>query len=103
MNCPKCGQATIIPDDEGDDHCYMCSYNSSTRMPTPEEVERFTKRLYGSYAPEPKFQELSFDSRSLRESLPILKRRSINWNVRDIKIKVNKEFNRMPVTHGSAK
>lgn len=101
MNCPKCGQHTLILDEEQDDHCYMCSFSSATRAPTTEEVALSEKySVYGSYVNDPKFKRESFNSRSLRESLPILKRRSINWNTRNIRTKANKAFNTTVVHHG---
>ncbi len=94
MNCPKCGQASIVRDEEGDDHCYMCSYNSSTRVLTFDEIKPDKQRLLGSYGDEAEHTHNSFYARSLRESLPLLKRRRINWNTRNIRTKSNKVFNR---------
>lgn len=94
MNCPKCGQASLVIDEEGDAHCFMCSYNASTRLPTLDEAVTTTRqRLWGSYGDEDKHTEASFNARALREPLPLLKRRRINWNTRNIKTKPNKNFN----------
>lgn len=101
MNCPKCGQASIVRDEEGDDHCYMCSYNSSTRAPTLEEMATSERHMMlGSYTKEPEHTRVSFNSRSLREPLPLLLRRRIDWNTRNAggkRPKVNKKFNRQAV------
>ncbi len=47
--CERCGARIFVLDNEGDGECLTCGGNTTTREPTPEEVETLDKHLRTSH------------------------------------------------------